>query len=382
MIYFDNAATTYPKPQSVLRALNTAAVRYSANPGRAGHKLAVETAEQVFQARETVAEFFELEHCENVIFTKNCTEALNTVLKGLARTGGHFVCSDLEHNAVARPLEALRLQGVCSYTAAAVGETEAQTIESFKKCLRPNTIAIVCTGASNVFGKILPIQALARLAHQHGVYMVVDAAQTAGILPISLKNDGIDFLCAPGHKGLYGVMGTGVLLCNCDAVLKPLTEGGTGVLSAQLTQPDAYPERLESGTLNVPGILATAQGVKFVNRYGTARLYDKEMRHILHIYNALREMPNVELYDDFSAENAAYVPLLSLNVRGLHSEETAKRLSEANIAVRAGLHCAVFAHRAYKTEARGTVRVCPSVFTTEKDVNSLLNSIFKIAKNA
>ena len=167
---------------------------------------------QVYHAREIIADFFDLPQCENVIFTKNCTEALNTAIKGLAKRGGHFVCSDLEHNAVVRPLEALRLQGICTWTAAAVGGTDEQTVENFQKCLRPNTIAIVCTGASNVFGKTLPLRALASLAHRHGVLLVADTAQSAGILPISMQKDGIDFLCAPGHKGLYGPQGS--VRCN------------------------------------------------------------------------------------------------------------------------------------------------------------------------
>lgn len=382
MIYFDNAATTYPKPPSVLRAVQTAVTRYGANPGRAGHKLAVETAQQVYFARETVARFFDLPSCENVIFTKNCTEALNTVIKGLAQKGGHFVCSDLEHNAVVRPLEALRLQGLCTWTAASVGETDEETVENFKKCLRPNTTAIICTGASNVFGKRLPIRALADLAHKYGIRIAVDAAQTAGITPISMQKDGIDFLCAPGHKGLYGIMGTGVLLCNCDVLLKPLTQGGTGVLSAQLTQPETYPERLESGTVNVPGILSLTAGIQFAERKGVERIYARETAHTVRIETALREMKNIALYTDAAAQNKAYVPLLSFNVHGMHSEEVAAQLSADDIAVRAGLHCAVLAHTAYNTAEIGTVRICPSVFTTEKDVNSLLNSIFKIAKSA
>lgn len=382
MIYFDNAATTFPKPQTVLRAVQMGVARYGANPGRAGHALAVQTAEQVFAARETVGKFFDLPQCENVIFTKNCTEALNTAIKGLAKRGGHFICSDLEHNAVVRPLEALRRQGICTWTAAEVAETDGQTVENFRKALRPNTIAIVCTGASNVFGKILPIRELAALAHQNGVLFVADTAQTAGVLPISVQKDGIDFLCAPGHKGLYGIMGTGVLLCNANTLLKPLTEGGTGVLSAQLTQPETYPERLESGTLNVPGILSVAAGVQFVAKQGTEQIYKKELHRILRVDAVLREMKNVELYTDLPTNPAGYVPLLSFNVRGLHSEETAARLSEDTVAVRAGLHCAALAHKKYKTLERGTVRICPSVFTTEKDVNSLLNSIFKIAKSA
>lgn len=382
MIYFDNAATTYPKPQSVLRALQTAAVRYGANPGRAGHRMAVETAQQIYNARETLADFFGLPQCENVIFTKNCTEAVNTVIKGLAKRGGHFVCSDLEHNAVVRPLESLRRQGVCTWTAAKVEKTQEETVEAFRKCLRPNTIAIVCTGASNVFGRALPLRALAALAHKHGVLFVADAAQSAGILPISMEQDGIDFLCAPGHKGLYGAMGTGVLLCNANTMLKPLTEGGTGVLSAQLTQPETYPERLESGTLNVPGILSVAQGVRFLQKQGITRVYEREMQHILKIEATLRNMEKIELYTDLLEQPENFVPLLSFNVEGLHSEETAAKLSEMHVAVRAGLHCAPAAHKKYQTLDRGTVRICPSAFTTEKDVNSLLNSIFKIAKNA
>lgn len=382
MIYFDNAATSYPKPQSVVRALHTAVVRYGSNPGRAGHRLAVETAEQVYNARKTVARFFDMEPCENVIFTKNCTEALNIVIKGIAKSGGHFLCSNLEHNAVVRPLESLRQRGICSWSTAAVGETDEETVENFRKGLQPNTLAVICTGASNVFGEVLPIRALASLAHRNGVYMVVDAAQCAGVLPISMRNDGIDFLCAPGHKGLYGIMGTGVLLCNCEATLAPLMQGGTGVLSALLTQPDSYPERLESGTLNVPGILTVAEGVKFLEKKGVSQIYKSEMKHILRIEDALSKMRNVELYTDLTSGKKSYVPLLSFNVRGLHSEETAARLSEADIAVRAGLHCAPFAHKAYKTQSCGTVRICPSAFTVQKDVNSLLNSIFQIAKNA
>lgn len=380
MIYFDNAATTFPKPRAVKQALMTATLRYGANPGRAGHRMAYETAERVYAARAAVAEFFSLDGAENVIFTKNCTEALNTVILGLARRGGHFVCSDLEHNAVARPLEALRQKGICTWDSAHIAEEDAQTLANFEKALRKNTIAIVCTGASNVFGRRTPLKALADLAHKHKLLLVADAAQTAGILPISMRDSGIDFLCAPGHKGLYGVMGTGILLCNCTHPLEPLTYGGTGTLSAQLTQPEAYPERLESGTLNVPGIAALEKGIAFVRASGLPKIFAHEMRSVQKIEENLRQMPNVILYTDLSSHPQSYVPLLSFNIRGLHSEETAAKLSEDGIAVRAGLHCAPMAHEVYGTKEVGTVRVCPSVFTNEKDVNSLLNSVFKIAK--
>lgn len=380
LIYFDNAATTYPKPQSVLAAVSSAPRLYGANPGRAGHKMAFETANQVYAAREAVSELFDLGAPERVIFTKNCTEALNDVIKGLARPGGHFVCSDLEHNAVARPLQALKMQNICDWSMAHVGESTEETLRNFKNRLRKNTIAIICTGASNVFGTALPIRELSKLAHENGVLLVVDAAQTAGILPMHMREYGIDFLCAPGHKGLYGPMGTGILLCNCDKPLRTIMEGGTGTLSAQLAQPDDYPERLESGTLNVPGILGLAAGVRFVSGKGEARIYRHEMQQIRYVYDALRRMRNIELYTDLDAPAVQFVPLLSFNVRGKHSEETAQLLSYDGIAVRAGLHCAGLAHKAYHTEETGTVRICPSVFTAKRDVNSLLNSVFKIAK--
>lgn len=381
MIYFDNAATTYPKPSCVSLAAHRAILNFGANPGRAGHRMSVETAQRVFETRCAAASFFGLPRSENVIFTKNCTEALNLVLHGLAKSGGHFVCSSLEHNAVARPLETLRLRGVADWSAAAVGETDAQTVENFRKCLREDTIAIVCTGASNVFGRVLPIADLAALAHAYGKYMIVDAAQTAGLLPIDMQKQGIDFLCVPAHKGLYGIMGVGMLLRNCGAELEPLQQGGTGVLSAQLTQPKEYPERLECGTLNVPGILALGAGLSFLQKKGVAAIFQAETHWITHIREALWEMPAVQQYTPVHPANAAYVPLLSFNIRGLDSEETAARLSEQGIAVRAGLHCAPLAHKAYGTFDSGTVRICPSVFTNEKDVKRLLNSVFQIAKS-
>lgn len=379
MIYFDNAATTYPKPDAVITAMQQAVARYGANPGRAGHKMAYETAEKVYMVRETISDFFSLHSPENVIFTKNCTEALNIVIKGLAKPGGHFVCSALEHNAVARPLEALARNKKCSWCAAPIGETDEQTVQNFENCIQKNTIAFICTGASNVFGKALPLEALTRLAHAHGILMIADLAQTAGVLALSLEKTPIDFACFPGHKGLYGPMGTGVLLCNSDAALETLMEGGTGNQSAQLVQPQAYPERLESGTLNVPGILGLGAGVKRVMKWGVSHIHKQEMRQVQQIFHALSAMPRVQLYTNLQSTTETFVPMLSFNIAGKHSEEVGALLSAQDIAVRAGLHCAPLAHEFYKTLDTGTVRICPSVYTTQKDVNSLLNSIFQIA---
>lgn len=381
MIYLDNAATTCPKPRSVIAEMHRAMVRCCANPGRAGHPLALRAAQTVYKTREALSDLFGLGAPEHVIFTQNCTMALNMAIKGLSKPGGHFVCSDLEHNAVARPLEALRLQGVCSWSAAESGSTDAQTIRGFEKAFRPETVAVVCTGASNVFGRVLPLEKLAALAHAHGVPLIADLAQTAGLLPVSLQKSGIDFACVPGHKGLYGPMGTGALLCNSERQLQTILEGGTGNLSAQLVQPNAYPERLESGTLNVPGIAALGAGVSFIRSFGIEAAFTHEMGLIREVYHALREMPHVRLYTNVTDSAQRFVPLLSFGIEGMHSEAVGAALAARGIAVRAGLHCAALAHRTYQTLETGTVRICPSVFTTEKDVKSLLNCVFQIAKH-
>lgn len=381
MIYFDNAATTSPKPEQVIKAVNEALRTNSSNPGRAGHSMAYQTAEKIYQTRKELADFFGIEKEENVIFTHNCTYAINCVIKGLAKPGGHFICSSLEHNAVIRPLETLKERGVCNYSIAKVGLSDDETVENFENLISDDTIAIICTGASNVFGKKLPVKGLSELAHRYGLIFALDAAQTAGITKIDCGKDGIDFLCVAAHKGLYAPMPTGLLIINCDKQLETITEGGTGNLSAVLSQPDGLPERLESGTINVPGIAGTKAGLEFVKKIGVNEIYKHEESIIENIYSGLSEINDIVLYTNPFSEFESFSPLLSFNIKNLNSEEVAAALSEDNIAVRAGYHCAITAHRAYNTESTGTVRIAPSVFTENKDVKLLLNSVLKIAKS-
>ena len=379
MIYFDNAATTYPKPRRVVETMQTALLQYGVNPGRGGYEIAFQVAEKIYKTREKIASFFDLSNPENVIFTKNCTEALNIVLKGLAKPGGHFICSSLEHNAVVRPLEALSQRQISTWSYAAVEADSEKTIENFKRKIQKNTIAIVCTAASNVFGICPPLEKLSKLAHENGLYFVVDAAQGAGILPLFMNTINIDFLCTPGHKGLYGPMGTGILLCKEKTpLLSPLQEGGTGSLSIQVEQPDFYPDRLESGTLNIPGIFGLSAAMDFISKIGYEEIFTKEMQWMRQIEEVLRTIKNLELYTNY--EEGCFVPLLSFNIKNKSSESIGFALANENIAVRAGLHCAPLAHKNLHTIDQGTVRICPSYFTTEKDVKSLLNSIIKIAK--
>ncbi len=380
MLYFDNAATTYPKPDCVIKAVYNSLFKYGANPGRAGHYMANNASELVYTTREKSAKLFGVNNPENVIFTPNCTYALNCVIKGLAKKGSHFIISSLEHNAVARPLETLKNRGICTYSVAKVEKDDESTVENFRKLIQRNTVAIICTGASNVFGKMLPIKRLSELAHSNSLIFAVDAAQTAGITDINCLRDGIDFLCVAAHKGLYAPMGLGLLVINCDILLETVSEGGTGTNSFLLTQPETNPERYESGTLSIPLIAGLSAGIDYLNRNKIQNIYKHEKELMNYLYYELKYMNNIELYTDFSSEREKFVPLISFNVKNIPSEEIAHLLNNSGVAVRAGYHCAPLAHKSYNTTDFGTVRVAPSYFTEKKDVNLLLNSVFKIAK--
>lgn len=380
MIYLDNAATTSPKPAAVINAVTDALRRRSANPGRSGHALSVAAAEEVYRARQKIAAFFNAEHEENVIFTDKCTTALNTVIKGVLRQGDHVVISSLEHNAVLRPVERLRRQGVITYTVAAVQDTDDGTLESFRSAINSRTKLIVCTHASNVFGTILPVRRLCALAHSYGILFCLDAAQSAGVLPIDMREDGYDFVCCAGHKGLYGPMGTGLLLIGGSEVPEPLIEGGTGSASADADMPAFLPDRLESGTLNVPGIAGLAAGVDFVSRMGIGRIYRQEISHIRYLREGLRGVRKIRLYGD-DPDDRLTAPVLSFSIDDTDSETAAQFLGDQyGIAVRAGLHCAPLAHRRMGTQERGTVRISPSVFTTRQEIQKLISAVKKFVQ--
>ncbi len=382
MIYLDNGATTFPKPRAVVGAVCNTLMRFGANPGRSGHRLSIRASEILFRCREQAAEFFGLDKPENVIFTQNCTTALNTVIHGLLKKGDHVVISSLEHNAVLRPVEALKDEGI-SYTVAEVVEgDDEKTISNFRSALRENTALVVCTHASNVFGVKLPAERIAALCRIYNIPFCLDAAQSAGIVPISLQNSCIDYLCAPGHKGLYGPMGTGLLLINSDRIPESLIQGGTGSLSSDRRQPSILPDRYESGTPNLPGIAGLSEGIRFVRQNGAENLRARELRLISLLYEGLADISEVVLYTE-PPKADSHVPVLSFNLKNRDSEEVAALLSENyDIAVRAGLHCAPLAHEHYGTEENGTVRVVASAFTNHSQIQACLSAINKISKKA
>lgn len=378
MIYFDNGATTFPKPKSVVNAVNYAITKIGANPGRGGHNMAMKASEVLFECRNNAATLFDIENSENIIITNNCTTALNTVIKGILKSGDHAVISSYEHNAVVRPLEFLKNKGV-EYSIAQVDYTDNEkTVDNFRKAFKENTKLVICTHASNVFGIRLPIERIAALCKLNGILFCVDAAQTAGLIPISLKNSDIDYLCTAGHKGLYGPMGTGLLIINSKVIPESLTQGGTGSLSAQENQPDILPDKFESGTHNLIGIAGLNEGIKYVIRKTPQGIFDYEIRLAGNLYDGLSKIKDIELYTKKPDKNG-FVPVISFNLKNIDSEKTAQILNDRfNIAVRAGLHCAPLAHKCFGTLEKGTVRAVISSFTTQNEVNYLVNSISQI----
>lgn len=379
MIYLDNAATTWPKPPCVRTAMERALEVYGANPGRGGHKMSMASAREVYRCRETAADFFHAADETRVIFTANCTMSLNMAIRGILKNGGRAVISSLEHNAVLRPLHALSPMNPIYDVAQVIPGDDDATLEAFRACITRATKVIVCTHASNVFGVRLPIRRIGELAHRNGLLFVVDAAQSAGVCPIDMEKDNIDFLCVPGHKGLYGPMGTGMLICGTRFELPPLMQGGTGSQSLRPEQPDDLPDRLESGTLNVPGICGLQAGMAFVAARGVNAIAAQEMEHARLLYTRLKNCEGARLYTA-PPTPACAVPLLSVNAKDRLSEETAAYLANQDIAVRAGLHCAPLAHKCFGTVEQGTVRMAPSVFTTRQDIERVSRIFYQYVK--
>ena len=382
MIYLDNSATTYPKPPEVIRAVNGAVRTYAFNPGRGGYRQSLVTAQKVYEARESIAAFFHAPSAERVIFTPGCTQSLNMVIKGVLKQGDHVVISSLEHNAVVRALYQLSEKGSITYDLAdvVIGDDDA-TLSNFRRAINKRTRMIICTHASNVFGYRLPVERICALAHSYQILFCLDAAQSAGIFSIDMKNDGYDFVCCAGHKYLYGPMGIGLLLIGNDNDIEPLVAGGTGSVSDQFSMPDFYPDRLEAGTQNISGILGLKSGVDFVKKRGIKRIYAKETALLDTLYRSLKDSERLRFIGRTEKRENAYAPVLAFTVKDTDSETVVKELSDQyRIAVRGGLHCAPVAHNSMKTLETGVIRISPSVFTTANDINILLQALKKYTK--
>ncbi|MBR2715157.1 MAG: aminotransferase class V-fold PLP-dependent enzyme [Ruminococcus sp.] len=375
MIYLDNSATTFPKPDSVSAEVYKAMKYYCANPGRSGHKLSLLAASKVFECRSAVCKLFNIDDENKVIFTSGCTASLNMVIKGVLESGDHCVISSLEHNSVLRPLQKLKSKNITYSVAQVYPEDDEKTLNSFRNCINEKTKLFVCTHASNVFGIRLPIERLCALAHSYGVMFCVDAAQSAGVLDVNVGEYGYDFVCCAGHKGLYGPMGTGVLVVNSDYNLSTLIEGGTGSESSNFNQPDFYPDKFESGTLNVAGICGLKKGIDFVISKNHDKIHRYEINLLKKLYISLSKNRKIILHTSLPSVEY-FAPVLSFSVRDTDSEKVASFMNNNySICVRAGLHCAPLAHKYMNTEKYGTIRISPSVFTTEKHIDALIHAV-------
>lgn len=370
IINFDNSATTFPKPVEVRRIVKWATENCGGNAGRGGHSLAMITSEWVYRTRQKIAEFFGGE-AENVVFTVNCTHALNFAIHGLLKKGDHVIISCLEHNSVSRPVEAMARKGLIRYDIAEVFAEPENTVQSFRNLIRPDTKAIICTVASNVTGQILPYREIGQLCREKGICFIADGAQACGIIPVKLS-DGINILCTAGHKGLYGIMGTGLLITDGKYPLEPIIEGGTGTTSLELEQPDFLPESLESGTLNTVGILSLYAGTDFVERLTTERIYNHEMKICNRFIELILTIPHLIIYRNPYAD---YVPIVAFNIEGMTSEEVADYLNRKGFCLRAGYQCAGLAHKWLGTTDGGTLRLSPSVFSNEHQAEQLAGVI-------
>lgn len=376
MIYFDQAATTLPKPEPVARACYEA-VLHAGNPGRGAHEASLDSLRTVFDVRCRLAQWFGLSQPERVCFTGNATDSLNIALRGLLRPGDHVITTAMEHNSVLRPLYLLREQGVelTILKADRQGRVAWNTLEG---AIRPNTRALVCCHGSNLTGNLNDLAALGAICRRQGLTFIVDAAQTAGIFPIHMEEMGIDLLCLTGHKSLLGPQGIGALLVGAQIELAPFRVGGTGVQSALERQPSDYPTRLEAGTLNGPGIAGLGAALNWLEQQDVAALRRREQELARQFYEGVRTLPTVTVYGDWSVEERC--PIVSLNLEGWDAAALSDALARRyDIATRPGLHCAPLAHQALGTQQQGAVRFSFSHTNTREEVDRGIAALAELA---
>lgn len=378
MIYLDNAATTMPKPPEVIQAVCDAMAHFG-NAARGAHSGAMQAARTVYDARVKVTALFGCARPDHVAFTANATEALNTAIQGAIPHGAHVVTTDLEHNSVLRPLYRLEAEGRATLDFVPADSLGNVTLEGFERLIRPETRAIVCTHASNVTGNLIDIAAVGALARSRGLLFIVDASQTAGLLPIDMQGMNIDILCFTGHKGLLGPQGTGGLCVREGVEIAPLKVGGSGFHSFDPVHPLAYPARLEAGTQNAHGIAGLSAALDILAREGLAAIEQAEAALTRRFYEGVRTSDGVQVYGDFTVARRA--PIVSLNIRDEDSGRVADELSETySISTRAGAHCAPRMHVAMKTAEQGAVRFSFSWRNTAQEVDEAIHAVRELAE--
>ena len=379
MIYLDNAATSWPKPEGVYRAMDEFLRKNAGSPGRGSHSMSLVAAEIVEEARILMARLINVSEKERIIFTLNCTDALNLGLKGVLKPGDHVITSCMEHNSVVRPLRKLEKQGVKVTRIPPSLNTEAVSAKDIEEAVTADTKLVVIVHASNVTGVIQPIEEYGMVARKHNLIFMVDAAQTAGKYPIDVQTSNIDLVAFAGHKGLFGPPGTGGLYVGERVDLDSLREGGTGVYSEQEEQPTGLPYRYESGTLNGVGICGLGAGLKYIFNEGLDRICAYEQYLTGRLFEGLSKIPGLTLYS--AKDRSKQAPVISFNIEGYEPAEVGIILDQAfDIKVRTGLHCSPAAHKTVGTYPLGTVRLSPGYFNTDEEVDFALQTLQKIAR--
>ncbi len=378
--YMDNAATSYPKPESVYQAVDHFNRNMGGNPGRGTNQQTLRAGSMLLDTRDSLARLFNIKDSSDIAYTLNVTEALNIGLKGLLRPGDHVITSSMEHNAVARPLFVLRQQGI-EWTQVACAQDGSLDPDDIRRAIKSNTRLICMLHASNLTGTIMPIKEIGSIARTNQITFMVDSAQTAGVLPIDVEMDNIDILAFTGHKGLLGPQGTGGLYISPNIQIKPLKEGGTGSLSEHLEQPDFMPDALESGTLNAPGIAGLGAGLQFIFDKGLDRIRAHEQHLTDLLLDGLRQMPGITLYGP--ADSQRQTAVLAFNIDNLDCGELSTSLDyKFGITTRSGLHCAPLAHQTIGTLERGACRLSPGYFTDREDISKVLTAIDQLARSS
>ncbi len=380
LIYLDNAATSFPKPPEVVKEMSRCMEEYCGNPGRGGHSLALAAAEKIYDCRALLASVFNAPCPENVVFMPNATAALNAAIMSVAHDGAHFICSDMEHNSVRRPLEYLTREKGCSYStfdshALDPYRSAPKICRSISALIRPETVAVVCTACPNICSQAMPLDEIGALCKRFGVFFIIDGAQGAGHFEINMERSNISALALPGHKGLWGPQGSGALIVSDDFPARPLLYGGSGTASLDPDMPSELPERLEAGTLSTQSIVGLEAGIRALQNIGIDKIQSHE--HILFskTQRILTEIHEVKVYAPRHPGS-----VISFNIGKLPSDRVANMLSERGICVRGGFHCNPLGHRTLGSDIHGSVRASFSYFNTADDVYALARAVRDIAR--
>ena len=377
MIYLDNAATTFRKPKSVIKAVSNA-LKHFGNSSRSSYKNSLDASKTICDCRTSLAKLFGIKNPKNIAFTCNSTEALNIAINGILDPNDHVITTCAEHNSVLRPLNYKEKNGI-KLSFVSIDENCKLRYEEFENLIQENTKAIICTHASNLTGDLYDIKRIGKIAKKHGLIFVVDASQSAGVFPIDVEKFNIDILCFTGHKCLFGPQGTGGIYVSEDVDIRPFKYGGTGIKSYEKCQPDMMPTKLEAGTLNSHGIAGLLAGVNFIHKTKLKNIRKKEEKLLKTFYKGLKKIGGIKIYGDFSSFERC--PIISINILDFDSNFISKILNEKyNIATRSGAHCAPLMHIALGTEKQGAVRFSMSYFNTLKEIKFTLKALKRLVK--